>query len=219
MNVLILSQRHNSIGPIIQAQGDTVQYATGPITADDFIGSPIDFIISYGYRHIIKEPILSAFRGRLINLHISLLPWNKGADPNFWSFFDGTPKGVTIHQMDKGIDTGSVLAASEVVMRYDETLATSYHRLHAAMNKMFCDYWLAISRGCVEPKPQSEAGSYHHSKESKFLMSRLPDGFDTPCSTIEGIGEKLREMAAGAEPVLAGRFLDKVDNEIRQMAD
>lgn len=45
-----------------------------------------------------------------MNLHISYLPWNKGADPNFWSCIDGTPAGVTLHHIDAGVDTGDIIA-------------------------------------------------------------------------------------------------------------
>ena len=38
-------------------------------------------------------------------MHISYLPFNRGAHPNYWSFKDNSPKGVTIHFIDNGIDT------------------------------------------------------------------------------------------------------------------
>ncbi|MCL0081308.1 hypothetical protein M1N64_03665 [Peptococcaceae bacterium] len=49
---------------------------------------------------------MDKFQGRAINLHISFLPWNRGADPNFWSFIENAPVGVSIHYLDEGIDTG-----------------------------------------------------------------------------------------------------------------
>ena len=45
----------------------------------------------------------------LINLHISYLPYNRGSYPNYWSFKENTPNGVSIHHIDDGIDTGPVL--------------------------------------------------------------------------------------------------------------
>ena len=64
-----------------------------------------DFVISFGYRHILKKTIIQSSLAPIINLHISYLPYNRGAHPNFWSFFDNTPKGVSIHLMDEGINT------------------------------------------------------------------------------------------------------------------
>ena len=66
-------------------------------------------IVSYNYKHIIQPEIIVLMNGRLVNLHISYLPWNKGSDPNFWSFIDNTPKGVTIHKIDNHLDTGAIL--------------------------------------------------------------------------------------------------------------
>ena len=77
------------------------------ITVNDV--KDVDHVISFGYKHIIKENIINACKNKIINLHISYLPYNKGANPNFWSFLDNTPKGVTIHYIDKGIDTGDIL--------------------------------------------------------------------------------------------------------------
>ena len=45
-----------------------------------------DLIISFGYKHIIKKEVISNSNIPIINLHISYLPWNKGAHLNFWSF-------------------------------------------------------------------------------------------------------------------------------------
>ena len=67
----------------------------------------INFVTSFGYKHIISEDILK--KKNIINLHISYLPYNKGAHPNFWSFAENTPSGVTIHKIDKGIDTGNII--------------------------------------------------------------------------------------------------------------
>ena len=68
----------------------------------------ISNIISFGYRHKINEDILRK-KKKIINLHISYLPYNKGAHPNFWSFAENTPSGVSIHKVDRGIDTGNII--------------------------------------------------------------------------------------------------------------
>ena len=68
----------------------------------------IDLLISFGYRHIIDEEILKR-KNNILNLHISYLPFNKGAHPNFWSFAENTPSGVTIHKINKKIDSGNII--------------------------------------------------------------------------------------------------------------
>ena len=63
-------------------------------------------------------------------MHISFLPYNKGADPNLWSYLENSPKGVTIHKIDKGINTGDILLQKEVQDNIEtDTLKTSFNRL------------------------------------------------------------------------------------------
>ena len=77
----------------------------------------IDFIISYGYKYIISESVLNHMKDAIINLHISFLPFNKGYYPNLWSHIDSTPSGVSIHRIDKGIDTGEVLLRKKFLLK------------------------------------------------------------------------------------------------------
>ena len=74
----------------------------------------VDIIISFGYKKIIKKKILKLVKRPILNLHISYLPFNRGTHPNFWSFVDGTPAGVTIHEVEKGIDTGPILFQKKI---------------------------------------------------------------------------------------------------------
>ena len=61
---------------------------------------------------ILREPFLSAFAGRIINIHLGLSPYYRGAGTNFWPLVNGEPEyvGATIHYLDQGIDTGPILA-------------------------------------------------------------------------------------------------------------
>ena len=63
---------------------------------------------------LLKKRVLNNIIIPIVNLHISYLPWNRGAHPNFWSFFDATPTGVSIHLIDKGIDTGPIIVQKKV---------------------------------------------------------------------------------------------------------
>ena len=71
--------------------------------------SGYDFVVSYGYRHILKQNVIDGFGCPILNLHIAYLPYNRGAHPNFWAFYDNTPTGVTIHLIDGGVDTGPIV--------------------------------------------------------------------------------------------------------------
>jgi folate-dependent phosphoribosylglycinamide formyltransferase PurN len=61
---------------------------------------------------ILREPFLSAFEGRILNIHLGLSPYYRGAGTNFWPLVNREPEyvGATIHYLDAGIDTGPILA-------------------------------------------------------------------------------------------------------------
>lgn len=130
-----------------------------------------DFVISYGYKHILMKPVIESSKAPIINLHISYLPWNRGAHPNFWSFFDCTPSGVSIHLIDEGIDTGPILFQRYVNFEKDQiTFAQTYKQLILEIESLFKENLKEIIAGEYIAIPQRRKGSYH-----KF--SDLPSGF------------------------------------------
>jgi methionyl-tRNA formyltransferase len=170
----------------LREQGERVVQTSEKIT-DDFINAGrFTFLICYGYRYILRKEILDRFSGRAINLHISYLPWNRGADPNFWSFVEDTPKGVTIHYLDEGVDTGDMLVQREVEFASDsDTLATSYEKLQAAIQCLFRQNWGKIKNGNCRRQRQVGKGSFHRVKDKKRLSHLLRDGWNTPVSVLE----------------------------------
>lgn len=164
MNILFLGYTDSAIIDFLANKDVEVAATTvdinGSVYPPDLL-SEIDWIISYGYRHIIKKQIIDRFPGRIINLHIGYLPYNRGADPNFWSAYDKTPAGVTIHQIDEGIDTGDILVQEEVFFTGEETLAESYQALQEKIQLLFMRNWKAIRDEIIQPKKQTDYGSYH----------------------------------------------------------
>jgi methionyl-tRNA formyltransferase len=132
-------------------------------------------VISYNYEFIIPENIIEYVQGKIYNLHISYLPWNKGSNPNFWSFYEDTLKGVTIHQIDKGIDTGKILYQKECILKpEEETFQTSYEKLHQTMVELFKEKWEEIKTGTHPLLEQRGEGSYHSDKELIELRVKHP---------------------------------------------
>lgn len=131
------------------------------------------FIVSFNYRHIIPEEALRLMPGRIVNLHTSLLPYNRGASPNFFSFLDDTPKGVTIHLIDKGLDTGDILCQRELFFDEErETFASSYDRLLKAIEELFQENWDKIKAGEIIPRGQTGEGTCHRMRELEALRER-----------------------------------------------
>ena len=175
MKKIIFLGKSDNIINFLQNQGYKVTNFTEKITLQDFQQIMPLHTISYGYQHIITEDILKEYK--IINLHISYLPYNRGANPNFWSFFDNTPKGVTIHFMDKGIDTGNIIFQKKIKFSFNEfTLSTTYHRLKKEIEALFISQWKNIETKNYNQKTQNLlSGSYYCQKDFNKFTNHLPN--------------------------------------------
>lgn len=130
---------------------------------------------SYNYAHIIKQDVLDYMEGKSVNMHISMLPWNKGADSNFWSFVENSPKGVTIHQMVPGLDSGAIMYQRECIFDISkETFSSAYQKLQDAIQELFKEKWDEIRTFGYQLKPQEGKGSYHAHKQFVELKEKIP---------------------------------------------
>lgn len=201
MKVLFLGPVGSPVWSEIRSGDESVQ--TEEIVSKEMIQDlRVDFAVSHGYRHVVRPAVLDLLKGRAINLHISLLPWNRGSDPNFWSWFDSTPKGVSIHHMDESIDSGAIIAQAEVAFGTRETLRTSYEKLQERILLIFRETWQDIRRFRADRRRQEGAGSMHRRSDLKQFESVLYDGWDTPVSHVEECGRifRQRRMQAHALP-------------------
>lgn len=179
----------------LQKQGEEVIRIEEKISPQDVVGTEADYLVSYGYRHIISEEILALFFRKAINLHISLLPWNRGADPNFWSWIEGTPKGVSIHYLDTGVDTGDVLGQKEIPesdFGENPTLASTYELLQREIQELFKEKWELLRIGRCHRKKQEGPWSFHLKKQKEKLEHLLTEGWDTPVSVLVEYGKSRR---------------------------
>ena len=186
MNILLLGPYRKNLIDFLSSFGDEVATREAPLTINSKCLCKIDFIISYGYRHILKKDILDKFLNKAINFHISLLPWNRGADPNLWSFLENTPKGVTIHYLDYGIDTGDILAQQKVDYMPEDTLRTSYERLSKTIEKLFRRVWSNIRSGEQKSISQPDGGSYHRLSDRAAFEYLLTKGWNASVADLIG---------------------------------
>ena len=184
MKILLLTSENSNILEFLKKYGEVTVY-TEKLDSIYPI-SYFDWIISYGYRHIIKASEIKRARNPIINLHISYLPYNRGADPNFWSWFDDTPKGVSIHQIDEGIDTGPIYARRTVEFTEEETLSSSYEILKNSIEDLFYYCFEDIVSGKYLPfYPIEKNGSFHLSKDLDKHRHLLYNGWNTPVKDLK----------------------------------
>ncbi|WP_109476772.1 formyltransferase family protein [Paraburkholderia sp. C35] len=168
-------------------QRETLTVRETPVSAHEIAALAPDLIVSHSYRHILKRDVLAAAPDRFINLHISLLPYNRGADPNLWSFLDDTPKGVSIHLIDEGIDTGALLLQREVSFDEDsETLGSSYAQLQQTIGELFMENWSSLRDGRIAPRAQTGSGTFHRASELAALKDALlgNEGWNVPIPVL-----------------------------------
>jgi len=196
-NILFLGKDDSKILAHLKDLGHRVKVVNCPLIAKSTPLRGCTWLVSHGYRYIVPGEVLAMFPRRAINCHISLLPWNRGSDPNLWSWIDDTPKGVTIHRMTEGLDKGSILVQKQVFFEaaYHHTLKTSYDYLQEVLAAWFKEYWVEILAGLREDEPQPGKGSYHCSADKDRLGRLLQQGWDTPVSALKGLSLKTSRKA------------------------
>lgn len=91
-----------------------------------------------GYMRIIGAPLLEAYPNRIINIHPSLLPAYPGLHSIERAFADHVREtGCTIHRVDSGMDTGTILAQTRVPILSNDTLDTLTARIHDAEHVLY----------------------------------------------------------------------------------
>jgi len=125
-----------------------------------------DCVISYGCRHILKQSTIDGFGCPVFNPHISYLPNNRGAHPNFWSVYDNTPSGVTIHLIDSGIYTGPIVKQKYVNFKEsDHTFVKTYSVLSKSMEDLFIEFLPSLLNDTWTAKAQRGKGTIHYVKD------------------------------------------------------
>jgi len=101
---------------------------------DFFISHGVELVVDAGYDRIHTRPFLDAYRGRIVNIHPSLLPdFAGGMDAVEQALRSGmTVTGATVHLVTEDLDAGPILAQEAVPVLKDDTVETLRGRIHAA---------------------------------------------------------------------------------------
>ncbi|MBR1978109.1 MAG: phosphoribosylglycinamide formyltransferase [Akkermansia sp.] len=90
----------------------------------------IDLVCLAGFMRLVKEPLLSAFPRRILNIHPALLPAFPGVEAWKQALEAGaTQAGCTVHYVDAGMDTGEIIMQAYVPVLPDDTAATLHARI------------------------------------------------------------------------------------------
>jgi methionyl-tRNA formyltransferase len=114
-----------------------------------------DLIVVVAYGCILPASVLAIPKYGCINLHVSLLPKYRGSAPVQWAVLNGDAEtGVSIMQMDEGLDTGDVLTCKRIAIDPEETSGELFDRVTAVGAATLCEVIPAIEAGTLTAQPQ-----------------------------------------------------------------
>ena len=127
-----------------------------------------DLLAVVAYGQILPQTILDLPRYGCLNVHTSLLPKYRGAAPIQWAIADGEPEtGVTIMQMDAGLDTGPILALRRTPILPTDDSQILHDRLAQLGAELLVETIPAYVAGEIQPQPQPAEGSTYAAKIKK----------------------------------------------------
>ena len=131
-----------------------------------------ELIVVVAYGCILPASVLSIPKHGCINLHVSLLPKYRGSAPVQWSVLNGDPEtGVSIMQMDEGLDTGDVLRCERIAIDPEETSGELFDRVTAVGAQVLCQTIPAIEQGRLKPVVQD----HEHATLAPMLSKEMAE--------------------------------------------
>ena len=127
-------------------------------------GYACDLMVVAAYGLILPQHILDTPRLGCVNVHASLLPRWRGAAPIQRAILAGDPiTGISIMQMDAGLDTGDVLLERQCIIEANDTGGSLHDRLSLLGATTLCDALTKLERNELQPRPQPTEGvTYAH---------------------------------------------------------
>ena len=130
------------------------------------LGADVMVVVAYGL--LLPQAVLDAPRLGCVNVHASLLPRWRGAAPIHRAVLAGDREtGVTIMQMERGLDTGPALARKAVPIGPDDTTGTLHDTLAALGAELLVETLPALARGDASPEIQDERLATYADKLTK----------------------------------------------------
>ncbi len=127
-----------------------------------------DIFVVAAFGQILPKSILDMPKYGCINVHASLLPKYRGAAPIQWAVINGDPvTGVTIQQMDIGVDTGDIIVKKELAIEEDETGGGLFDKLAVVGAEACLEAMEQITNGTATRTPQNHEEATHVSMISK----------------------------------------------------
>ncbi|MBA3562403.1 MAG: hypothetical protein H0W33_00035 [Gammaproteobacteria bacterium] len=191
--LVVYDQRERSIGGGVAAWCKNHSVAVLPVEKN--INAPEvlqgitalepDLIFNINSFFIFRDELLAVAKGGMVNFHNAPLPRFRGVHSPSWAIITGaTDYGVTWHFIDKGIDTGDIIAQRPVEISDDETALSLTIKCMLAGKALFAEFIDDLLAGDFTRTPQSGPGSYYSLRDT-------PNGgyidFSDDCKIIDRV--------------------------------
>lgn len=166
-----------------------------------------DLAVVVAYGRLLPQKVLDIPKYGCINLHVSLLPQYRGAAPVQRAVINGDKEtGVTIMQLDAGMDTGDILRVSPIQIGENETSGELFERITAEGAKTLLDVIADIAAGKVSATPQQhekatlappltkEEARFSFSADAQMLHNLIRGMNPWPVAYFEHDGKKIKVL-------------------------
>lgn len=195
-------------------------------------GYGADLFVVAAFGQILSKEILDMPKFGCVNIHASLLPKYRGAAPIQWAILDGEKEtGVTIMQMNEGLDTGDMLTKVIVPIEDTDTGESLFDKLAEAGAKLLVETIPQIEAGTLNPEPQDDSLSTYAKmikkemglidwKKDAIVLERLVRGMNSwPSAYTHFNGKTLKIWKAGVEvseeKAVPGTVVEVTKNSIK----
>jgi len=188
-----------------------------PEAQAEFAASPADAAVVAAYGLILPAAVLAAPRLGCLNVHASLLPRWRGAAPIQRAILAGDRKtGITIMQMDEGLDTGPILLQEAIPIAPDVTAGELSDRLAALGARLILEALDGVACATLIGRPQPGAGVTYAAKlrrdeaqldwrQNAAALDRQVRAFDPwPGAFFTARGERIRVIQVSVDPQPTG---------------
>lgn len=157
--------------------------------AERLVALEADVGVVVAYGRILPKKVLDAPRLGCVNVHASLLPRWRGAAPIQWSIVHGdTETGVTLMQMDEGMDTGPLLAKATTPIEPGDDAGTLSERLSRMGAELLTEELPRYVAGALRTEPQDET------EATMAPLLRKEDGRIDWAQSAEAVHDQIRGM-------------------------
>jgi len=126
----------------------------------------IDLMFLLWWPYILKKETIDLVKEGVINTHPSLLPYNRGKHPYYWSIVEDTPAGATLHYITPGIDEGGILVQQGIPKDITMTGGELWQKSADLTCELFAEHYEELANGEIKPRSQIlSLGTSHLGKD------------------------------------------------------